>query len=96
MQKVYVPFHNNEPASVEINGHRLVIVCTESGDVPEDPSLLGGAEIREVDLADEDADQSETLLNLAAEVNSGVVITPPGISAEDLIANLRQELPWVH
>lgn len=96
MQKVYVPYKDDVPAAVYINGHRVLIVCSESKDIVADLPLPSDTEIREMEIAEDDATQSQVLADLAAGINGGVVVTPPGISAKDLIANLEQELPWIH
>ena len=84
------------PVAVEINGHRVLIVCAESQEVVADLPLPLNTEIRELEIAEDDAAQSQALADLAADINGGVVVTPPGISAQDLIANLEEELPWIH
>ena len=96
MQKLYVPFSNNLPAAVEINGHRLLIVCSQSADLASDLAAVGAKEVREVEVDDGELESAQALADLAAGINGGVVLTPPGISAGDMIANLQLELPWIH
>ena len=96
MQKFFVPYTNNEPAAVEVNGHRLLILTSESDDLVHDLELLGGSEIREMDLSEDESEQSRVLADLAADINGGVVLAPPGISPRDMIENLAEELPWIH
>ncbi len=57
---------------------------------------LGGDEIREVVLPDENLNQSQALIDLAASVNGGIVLTPPGVSPRAMILSLEHELPWIH
>lgn len=96
MAKLFVPFVDNYPAAVEINGHRVVIVSAESDEIIADLELLGGDEIREMELSGAEEEATEALAALAADVHAGVVLTPPGISPSTLIKSLEQDLPWIH
>lgn len=92
MGKVFVPYVDDQPAAVEVNGHRLLILTSLPEDMAEDLELLGGSEIREVQYSDEDT----MLVDLAANINGGVVLAPPGTSPRSMIDSLSAELPWIH
>ena len=96
MEKFFVPYSGDAPAAVEINGHRVLIVTTLVEDILGELDLVGGDEIREFDLEESGADSSEIMADLAADINGGVVLTPPGVTPSSLIENLEAELPWIH
>ncbi len=96
MTRFFVPFLDDEPAAIEVNGHKLLIVTSESADMIADLEVLGGAEIREIALADDDSEGSKLMADLAADINGGVVLTPPGVSPRTMIEDLSEELPWIH
>lgn len=93
MTKIFVPYEHNRPASIIINGHRLLILATSREEIESDLSAVGADEVRQVELV---GDETEALAELGASVQSGVVVTPPGISIGDLMHSLQEELPWVH
>ena len=93
MDKFFIPYSSGFPVAVEIKGHRLVLVGTEEDAMLEELSLLGGDTLREMLLEDDD---DESLANLAASVRGGIVMAPPGMRLGAVLADLEQELPWVH
>lgn len=96
MDKFFVPYIDDSPAAIDINGHRVLIVTSEPDDMIPDLEILGGEEIREVQIFEDQDDESEELANLAATINGGVVLTPPGVRPRAMIENLEEELPWIH
>lgn len=97
MTKYFVPYTNeNIPAAIEIKGHRLLLLCTDETEMLDDLDIIGGETVRELNLKDNQEEQTEALADLAARVNGGVVLTPPGVSLERMIQSLETELPWVH
>ena len=96
MARFFVPFINDEPAAIEVNGHKLLIVTSESEDMIADLDLLGGGEIREMTLAEDDSEGSKLMADLAADINGGVVLAPPGVRPRNMIEDLAEELPWIH
>lgn len=95
MATVFVPYTHNRPASIEIKGHRLLILAAEEDDLLIDLDEVGGTEVRELQLRDENEAQSKELSQLAEDIQGGIVITPPGIRASVMIKNLEVQLPWV-
>lgn len=93
MTIVFIPYEHNRPAAVEINGHRLLILATSREEFEGELSTLGADEVRQIELV---GDETEALAELAASVQSGVVVTPPGIAVGDMMQSLKSELPWVH
>ncbi len=95
MGSLFVPYNNDLPATVELKGHKLLILTCEAGDLRRDLSKLGGDSIRELNLFNESPMESQIVANLAASVKGGVVIAPPGVRASQMLENLERELPWM-
>ena len=95
METYFVPYSADAPAAVNIKGHTVLIVSTQVDDMLPALEAVGGDEIRRIDLQS-DEEVPEILADLAANVNGGVVLTPPGVSPTDMIENLAAELPWIH
>ncbi len=92
MTTLYVPYHGNQPAHLNIKGHRLLILTSSEEDLKSDLDLFGDAEVREFEFREDD---SQALASLAASVSAGVVLPPAGMSISSVIENLESELPWV-
>ncbi len=92
----FVPYTGKKPASVSINGHRLVILSSERDAMEEELELLGADRIKKVRLGASDVEQERALGKLARQVDGGVVIAPAGVGIRDVLRNLESELPWVH
>ena len=95
MNSLFVPFTGNKPAAIEINGHRLIFVSTESDMLLNNLEVLGGNELREIESESNVDDSNGALETLAADIKGGVVLMPPGLSPQVIIANLEIELPWL-
>ena len=93
MGKFFVPDFDDSPAAIEIKGHRLLILSANENEMLSELKNFGGTELRELTYFD---DESELLADLAAEINGGVVLTPPDVSVSSMIKNLEDELPWIH
>ncbi|MFN8392103.1 MAG: hypothetical protein U0136_17560 [Bdellovibrionota bacterium] len=96
MTKYFVPYSKDIPAAVDVKGHRLLLVSTDAEEILNELETLGGDTIRELIVKDGLEEQSSALTDLAASVNGGVVLTPPGVSPSSMIRNLEHELPWLH
>ncbi|OVE80335.1 hypothetical protein BVY02_00470 [bacterium J17] len=91
--KFFVPYEGNHPAAIEIKGHRVLILSTVGEQIWENLDALGGTDVRVIELVD---DENEILADLAASINGGVVLSPPGMELIQIIDNLEKELPWIH
>ena len=96
MGKYFIPYADDLPAVVNIKGHRVIIVGSKEEDFLGELALIGGDELREIDLPLEALEQSTRLAELAADVSGGVVLSPPGVSPSVMIRDLEEQLPWVH
>lgn len=95
MATVFVPYTNDRPASIEIKGHRLIILAALQDDLIPDLFEVGGTEVRPLQLRDETEGQLQDLNELAECIRGGIVIAPPGVRARTMIKNLENELPWL-
>lgn len=95
MEKVYVPYLNDAPATIEINGHTLVIVSKSSRSLKLDLSVVGGDSVREIELRDGRGEEAAELAKLAATVKGGVVMAPGKVRLSTMIKSLEQQLPWL-
>ena len=94
MSKYFVPFIENHPAAVEVNGHRLLLVSTSAEEINEGLTEIGGKEVRELDL--KPSEEETVLAGLAQSIRGGIVLTPPGIQVRTMLKSLEAQLPWVH
>jgi hypothetical protein len=92
----FVPYTGKKPASVSINGHRLVILSSERDTIEDDLDLFGADRIKKVRLGVSEVEQERALGKIARQVDGGVVIAPAGVGIRDVLKNLESELPWVH
>ncbi len=92
----FVPYTGKKPASVSINGHRLVILSSERDTIEDDLDLFGADRIKKVRLGGSEVEQERALGKIARQVDGGVVIAPAGVGIRDVLKNLESELPWVH
>jgi len=92
----FVPYTGKKPASVCINGHRLVILSAERDAIEDDLDLFGADRVKKVRLGGSDVEQERVLGKIARQADGGVVIAPAGIGIRDVLKNLESELPWVH
>lgn len=96
MSTWFVPYKKSRPAPMTINGHRLVIVSPDKADLEENLSQFGGDRIKTIDLGLSEEDQKNEIERLAKSVNGGVVIAPENMGFDELLENLKEQLPWVH
>ena len=95
MTNYYVPYSGNRPASLSINGHRVIILSTDAESLGDSLTLVGGDRVKMVRVSESKEDQEQMLTRIAKSINGGVVIAPSDVAMEDLIRNLQSELPWV-
>ena len=95
MDKFFVPYMGKRPASVFINGHKLVILSSEKDVLEGDLELLGADRLKRVKCGEQDGEQERVLGKIARQVDGGVVIAPGGVELRDIIKNLESELPWL-
>ena len=95
MDNFFVPYIGKKPASVCINGHRLVILSHEKDILEDELDLLGADSIKKVKGIGSEQDQEKLFGKIARQVEGGVVIAPEGVGLRDILKNLESELPWL-
>ena len=95
MDNFFVPYIGKKPASVCINGHRLVILSHEKDILEDELDLLGADSIKKVKGIGSEQDQEKLFGKIARQVDGGVVIAPEGVGLRDVLKNLESELPWL-
>lgn len=95
MTRYFVPFFENHPATIEIKGHRLLLIGMKEAQVRRELQTVGGDTIQTLEVTNE-AEQQTALANLAHSIRGGIVLTPAGTSFSSMLQNLERELPWVH
>ncbi len=101
MLRFFVPYVNEKLAAINIKGHNLLLVSTESQELAKDISdkdlsILGANRIEEVEVEESQNKQDVFLSSLAQSIHGGVVLTPPGIDLKLVVRGLESELPWMH
>lgn len=96
MATFYVPFAGDRPASLDINGHRLVILSRSRKSLRAGLPLVGAERIEKITVPFTEAEELEALTEIGRSANSGVVIAPPNVAMQDLIKDLEAQLPWLH
>jgi hypothetical protein len=90
---IFVPYTDNKPATVEINGHKLVILAWEKDQLEECLDLVGGESVHSVD--DESFYSTDELVKGISLATSARVILPPQeMELSDFVLSLKQNLPW--
>jgi hypothetical protein len=93
MGKYFVPYEQNRPVAIEVKGHRLLVVASSPDSLLKGENLFIGDEIREIRAA---SNKDDVLASLAASINGGIVVAPPGMSMSLMLMSLEEQLPWVH
>lgn len=96
MANLFIPYSAGRPASLTINGHRLLIISSDKNDLEQHLPMFGGDSLREMEDWGSRAEQEATLEELAGEVGGGVVVAPEELDLLEVIRNLESELPWIH
>lgn len=95
MDNFFVPYIGKKPASVCINGHRLVILAQEKDMLEEDLELLGADSVKKFKTKHSEQDQERLFGKIARQADGGIVIAPEGLGLRDVLKNLESELPWL-
>ena len=94
MTTLYMPYMDDKPASIKVNGHDLLILS-------EDEELLLASEVMDVEYAlpiesgSSEEELDDLLVEIAEEQNLGIVVAPEEVPLEDVVKNLETELPWL-
>lgn len=96
MGKMYVPYQKDHPATICVNGHKLVIVSKSSNTFTKDLEMVGGDSVREIALNGDTQDEALALAHLATTIQGGVVMAPNSMRLTTMIKSLEKQLPWLH
>jgi hypothetical protein len=80
---------------MSINGHRVLILGQDRENMEEGLDVFGADSVKEVVIGDSRDEQESALRKMAERVQGGVIIAPTEVGLEELIANLRDQLPWI-
>jgi len=95
MGQLYIPYKGEKPATVTINGHRLVLISSDKSEFENKLELLGADQLEVIESGESQEEQDVSLYKLAEKVEGGVVVAPSEVKLEDILKNLEQQLPWV-
>lgn len=94
--KVYVPYSKDTPATININGHKLVIVSKNSKTLLDGLQSVGGDSVREIPINEGVKEEALALAELATIIKGGVVMAPSSVKLTTMIKSLEKQLPWLH
>lgn len=95
MGRFYVPYAGDKPASVLVNGHRLIILARDKTTFEDELSLIGADSLKVFASGNSQEEETHAFNKLARSLNAGVVIAPGDIGLQDVIRNLENQLPWL-
>lgn len=96
MRHYFVPYNGDQPVSIVINGHRLVIISQNQESLQRHLDFLGGDRVESHVAEASFEDENHLLLSIAEEVGAGIVIAPEDTELVDVVRDLEGELPWIH
>ncbi|HMO02360.1 MAG TPA: hypothetical protein PKD37_06100 [Oligoflexia bacterium] len=92
----YVPYEGKNPKVFEINGHRMVILSA-SPEALEESSLSHSFRLKKLTPRNQEENTIDLVLaKIAKRCKSGVVLAPAEATLDDILENLKKELPWIH
>ncbi|MFM1847044.1 MAG: hypothetical protein RL417_518 [Pseudomonadota bacterium] len=94
METLYAPFIGCNPATVTVNGHRVIFLSTDRRALEEGLALLGAESVQPVGTnpAEETADIAA---EIAAATRAHPVLTPGEAAVGDVLHSLEAALPWL-
>lgn len=95
MGKFYVPYSGKKPASILVNGHRLIILSRDEDVFEYELRELGADSLKKVLTGDSREEEERILNKLAKAVAAGVVVAPANLHVSEVIKNLESQLPWL-
>jgi hypothetical protein len=94
MNAYFMPYAGEEPATVLINGHRVVLVSRDPEQLEAELESVGGDRICALD-EDEYGGEEQLLTYFAQTTKAHVVMTPTEVPLAAVIEGLERELPWI-
>ena len=85
MARYFVPYAGKQPAAVEINGHRVLILSGEEEFFEPYLESLGADSLKKVKTGPSKKADERALERLAARSGAGVVVAPPEASKSNFL-----------
>ena len=95
MSRYFIPYSGDKPTAVDINGHRLIILCKDRGAIEDDLEIIGADSLKLMKTGGSREEESRALNRLSKTNHAGVVIAPDDIELKDVLKNLEVQLPWL-
>ncbi|MCB0328753.1 MAG: hypothetical protein KDD70_03795 [Bdellovibrionales bacterium] len=95
MIRYFIPFNGTDPAAVNINGHKLLVISSDRLDVEECLAMFGADTVKSIEGDGGKEDCFDALEELADTIKGDVVIAPEDATVEEILSNLEEELPWL-
>ncbi len=95
MERYFIPYLGSYPATLSINGHKLLVVSSDPIEIQDSLGLFGADSVRSVEGEGSRAESRAVLEELAEEVDGGVVIAPEDVGLHQTLHDLEEELPWI-
>lgn len=93
MEQLFLPFSGNLPATIEINGHRLLLLSHDRSQLEDHLDLLNAESVCAV-ADDESVDVEAAVLGAAQASHADVIITPEDIEMPEFLEALKNTIPW--
>lgn len=95
MTTFFVPYAGKKPATVLVNGHKLILLSLEKCVFDDNLGLFGADRVMDITTGDSREEQEKVLNKIAKTVKGGVVVAPPDIHVQEVLRNLETQLPWL-
>jgi hypothetical protein len=95
MKSYYAPYSGEAPASMTINGHKVIILSEQAEFLRDGLQFIGADRVIKIRAGETRAEQERALSKFSKKVNAGVVLAPNEISVPELIRSLESDLPWL-
>lgn len=96
MTNYFVPYSGKKPVSLNVNGHKLILLATDKESIESELPEVGGDRLKVFKVGESEVEKEKFLTDFAFKNEAGVVIVPSEISPKDLLKNLESQLPWLH
>lgn len=95
MKALYIPYTGTRPASIVVNGHKLLILSQDKDTLEESLDLIGADSVRKIRNSESDAEQELAIDRIARKNRASIVIAPIEAEVSDILRSLETELPWL-
>lgn len=97
MTNLYVPCSGRRLASLDVNGHKVLILSADRESLEESLHVCGADRVQKVEVGQSSAELDLALSKLAKRMRGGdIIVAPSHVPVIDLVRQLHDELPWYH